>query len=90
MKISTLILSIVSLLLFSGCAQEAYYIDQEFGEAQMESWDKMIAYPAERYADKQPEGLEGIHAEPAMDVYHRSFSKEPTKTNVIKFGIVGE
>lgn len=83
-------LILIVALISTGCAsfEETYYLDREFGKAQMESWDKMIAYPESQYADKQPEGLEGIHAEPAMNVYHRSFSKEPTKTNVIKFGIV--
>ena len=71
-----------------GCApfEETYYIDREFGHAQMHSWDKLIAHPDYRYADNQPEGLEGINAEAAMDVYYRSFTKEPTKTNVIQFG----
>lgn len=83
---------LVATLTLTGCAsfEETYYLDREFGKAQMESWDKMIAYPEPQHIDKQPEGLEGIHAEPAMNVYHRSFSKEPTKTNVIQFGLAGE
>lgn len=87
MKTLTLIVSVASLLFLAGCAQNAAYVDEEFGQAQMASWEKMIAYPDGLNADKQPEGLEGINAEPAMDVYHRSFAKKPTETNVIKFGI---
>ncbi len=86
------IVALIAAVLCLGCSmtEEAYYLDREYGKAQMESWDKMIAHPDYRYADRQPEGLEGVHAEPAMDVYHRSFSKEPTESDVIQFGIIGE
>ncbi|HKI51622.1 MAG TPA: hypothetical protein VJ995_06080 [Geothermobacteraceae bacterium] len=86
------ILVLVAVFVCSGCAkfEEANFVDQEFGQAQMESWDKMIANPDGRYADKDPEGLDGIHAEPAMSVYNKSFSKEPTAAKIIKFGIVGD
>jgi hypothetical protein len=85
-------LILIAAVTFTGCAsfEEAYVLDREFGKAQMETWDKMIAYPDSKYADKQPEGMEGIHAEPAMGVYHRSYSKEPTATNVIQLGIVDD
>jgi hypothetical protein len=90
MKIWPLILSV--LVLCAGCAaiEEAYVLDREFGRAQMESWDKMIVYPDYRHADQQPAGVEGIHAEAAMEAYHWSFSKRPTETNVIQFGVVGD
>ena len=90
MKWSLLILVVAVTL--AGCAafEETYYLDREYGQAQMASWNKMIANPESKYADKTPEGLEGINAEPAMAVYQRSFSKEPTPTNVIKFGIVND
>ncbi|WP_305041472.1 hypothetical protein [Geoalkalibacter sp.] len=87
-------LIVVALVLAfgAGCAmkEEAYVLDREFGKAQMESWDKMIAYPHAPYAEAQPEGLEGIHAEPAMGVYHKSFAKEPTRREVFQLGIIGK
>jgi hypothetical protein len=81
-----------ALFLLTGCAsfEEAYYLDREFGKAQMESWNKMIAYPDYRYADQEPEGMAGIHGEAAMDIYHRSFDKEPTHTEVFQLGIIGQ
>ena len=86
---------VVILVFITGCAsmremEEAYELDREFGRAQMESWDKMIAYPDSPYSDKIPEGLEGINAEPAMEVYQKSYSKAPTETNVIEFGLIGD
>lgn len=85
-------LIIAAMCFLGGCAatEEAYFVDREFGEAQMKSWDKMIANPDSQNADRQPEGMEGIHAESAMKVYHESFSKKPTETNIIQFGITGE
>ncbi|MDO3378429.1 hypothetical protein [Geoalkalibacter halelectricus] len=87
----TLMMIVLAAALCAGCAtfEEAYYIDREFGQAQMESWNKMIAYPDGRYADREVEGLDGIHAEPAMGVYHRSYSKEPTRGQVFQLGIIG-
>ena len=86
------LLFVVALLFITGCAsmkemEEAYAIDREFGRAQMESWDKMIAYPDSPYSDKTPEGLAGINAEPAMGVYQNSYAKEPTKSTIIEFGL---
>lgn len=87
-----LIVAALALACCAGCAmkEEAYYLDREFGKAQMESWDKLIAHPDYRYADREPEGLEGIHAEPAMGVYHKSFAKEPTRREVFQLGIIGK
>lgn len=74
----------------AGCAtlEETYYLDREFGKAQMESWNKMIAYPDDRYSDQKPDGMAGIHGEAAMDVYHRSFDREPTRNDVLQLGII--
>ncbi len=83
---------LIFLVVCSGCAatEETRYLDREFGKAQLESWDKMIVLPDQRFADKQPEGMQGINAEAAMDVYHRSFSKAPKETNIIQFGVVDD
>jgi len=85
-------LILAALIACAGCStlEEAYFLDREYGQAQMASWDKMIANPDARNAENEPTGMEGIHAEPAMRVYHKSFSKEPTKTDVIKLGLVNE
>lgn len=87
MKKYTLVL--LSALLLSGCAsmQEAYYIDEEFGQLSQASWDMMIAYPDYRYADRETEGIDGITAEEIMNVYNQTFAEKPTKTEVIEFGI---
>jgi len=85
-------LILAAVIACAGCStmEEAYFLDREYGQAQMASWEKMIVNPHPQHAESLPEGMEGIHAEPAMRVYHKSFSKEPTKTDVIKFGIVNE
>lgn len=82
----------LSVLLCAGCTtlEETYYLDREFGKAQMESWSKMIAYPDDRYSDQAPEGMAGIHGEAAMDVYHRSIDREPTRNDVLQLGIINQ
>ena len=86
------LLVLLASVILGGCAsfEEAYILDREYGQAQMHSWDSMIADPASTQADKQPDGLEGINAEAAMRVYDKAFTREPTRSNIIKFGIVGE
>lgn len=87
-----LVTALVAALLVSGCAvmEEAYHLDREFGKAQLASWEQIVAYPQGLHADKIPQGQQGINAEAGMKVYHRSFSVEPTKTEIIKLGIAGK
>jgi hypothetical protein len=87
MKFTTIAVSLS--LLLAGCAslEEAYYIDREFGQAQMASWDSQVAYPDNRYADKAPEGVPGITAEEIMSVHNRTFTKEPQQVNIFQLDI---
>jgi len=72
-----IILAIIGVMLLGGCGifNEAYVLDNEFGVATRASFDNQIAYPDYRYAGVNPEGLEGINAEGAMDVYNKSFAE---------------
>lgn len=80
---------ITALALLGGCAsfEEAYYVDREFGNAQMASWDTLVAYPDYRYASQVPEGIAGITSEEIMGVYNDTFSKAPEKVEVFEFDI---
>lgn len=79
----------VAMVLLSGCAslEEAYYVDREFGKAQMASWDSQVAYPDYRYASRVPEGIAGITSEEIMGVYNNTFAKEPQNVDVFQFEI---
>jgi hypothetical protein len=87
MKFTTIAVSLS--LLLAGCAsmEEAYYIDREFGQAQMASWDNQVVYPDYRYVDRIPEGTAGITAEEVMSVYNRTFAKEPQQVNIFQLDI---
>jgi hypothetical protein len=70
----------LTLLLFAavvltGCAHEAYYTDNEYGVASMDAYDRMIVHKDYAHADKTVDGMEGIHAESTMQLYHDSFSE---------------
>jgi hypothetical protein len=79
----------MAMVLLAGCAslEEAYYVDREFGQAQMASWDSQVAYPDYRFAAKTPQNIDGITAEEIMNVYNKTFAKEPTQTEVFQFEI---
>jgi hypothetical protein len=92
----TTVLLIAASVLFAGCAsmEEAYYVDQEFGQASQETWDMQVAYPDYRYVYdqegnmKNPEGMDGIAAEEAMDVLTRAYGEKAEKTDVLQFDLV--
>jgi hypothetical protein len=66
----------MTLLIFSGCAQEAAYVDYEFGKAHNDAIDQQIAYKTPTNANTAPEGMAGIHSEKIMDTYQYSFDRE--------------
>jgi len=70
-----LTLLFVASTLLTGCAQEAYYADREYGVATMDAVDRQIVYKDYAYADKAVEGMDGLHAEPTMELYHNSFGE---------------
>ncbi|MDW7711809.1 MAG: hypothetical protein SCH98_15190 [Deferrisomatales bacterium] len=86
-----------AFLVGAGCAHvdhpafhQAYYVDQEYGQAQQHSWDLQVAYPDYRYADRTPEGLEGVNAEGVMGVHNQTFSEKPAQAPVMTLGVLGE
>jgi len=66
----------------TGCAHEAYYADNEYGVASMDAYDQMIVHKDYMHADKPADGMEGIHAEPTMKMYHGSFGEGFTQSTV--------
>ncbi len=68
------VLIIACGMLLGGCAREAIYVDHEFGMAQNDAFDRQVVHKDYKYADKEVEGMAGIHAEPIMETYHETFS----------------
>lgn len=68
--------TLTMLLILTGCAQEAAYVDYEFGMAQNDAIDQQIAYKDPVNANTTPEGMAGIHSEKIMDTYQYSFDRE--------------
>ena len=64
-----LILIFVATIFMTGCAQEAYYADQEYGIASMDAYDQQIVHKDYVHADKDVNGMEGLHAEPTMEMF---------------------
>ena len=77
-----LILIFVATIFTTGCAQEAYYADQEYGIASMDAYNQQIVHKDYVHADKDVNGMEGLHAEPTMEMYHDSFGQGFTDLDV--------
>ena len=77
-----LFMFLTSGLILVGCAAETPYIDHEFGTATRNAFDRQIVHQDYRYADKQVEGLPGIHSEKVMQTYHNTFSESFTQENI--------
>ena len=77
-----LILIFVATIFMTGCAQEAYYADQEYGIASMDAYGQQIVHKDYVHADKSVNGMEGLHAEPTMEMYHGSFGEGFTQRDV--------
>ena len=73
MKYLTLLF--VAAVVLTGCAHEAHYADNEYGVATMDAYDRMIVHKDYVHADKTTDGMEGIHAESTMELYHESFGE---------------
>jgi hypothetical protein len=69
-------------VVLTGCAHEASYADNEYGLASMDAYDRMIVHKDYVHADKTVDGMEGIHAEPTMEMYHSSFGEGFTQDTV--------
>jgi len=77
-----LILIFAVTIFMTGCAQEAYYADQEHGIASMDAYNQQIVHKDYVHADKDVNGMEGLHAEPTMQMYHESFGEGFTQGDV--------
>lgn len=76
----------VAAIFLSGCAQEAYYADQEYGLATMDAFDQQIVHKDYKHADKSVDGMDGLHSEPTMEMYHDSFGEGFTVGDVGSVG----
>ena len=72
----------VASVLMTGCAQEAYYADNEYGMASMDAYDRMIVHKDYVYANKTADDMDGIHAEPTMELYQSSFGEGFTQETI--------
>jgi len=77
-----LLVFLTGLILLAGCSP-ACNVDQEFGKTTQKSLDQQVAYPDYRYANKTPEGMEGIDAEVEMEVLNKTFAEKPQKTQKV-------
>lgn len=67
---------ITTLFFLAGCAQEASYVDYEFGKAQNDAFDQQVAFKNPESSSTTPTGMAGIHSEKIMDTYQYSFDKD--------------
>lgn len=79
MRMITLTAIIGLSLLMTACVSEAPYVDHEFGMATKDAFDRHIVHKDYAHAGKPVEGLAGIHAEPVMNTYQKTFSEGFTK-----------
>ena len=70
-----LTLFFIAIVVLTGCAHEAHYADNEYGMASMDAYDQMIVHKDYVYADKTTDDMDGIHAEPTMELYQSSFGE---------------
>lgn len=77
-----LTLFIIAAAVLAGCAQEAYYADREFGMATIDAFDQQIVNKDYVHASKTSESMDGIHAEPIMEMYHGSFGDGFTQESI--------
>lgn len=80
MKYLTLLFVVAAIL--PGCAHEANYADNEHGVASMDAFDRQIVHKDYAHADKTVDGMDGLHAEPTMELYHSSFGEGFTQETV--------
>ena len=76
------ILISLTLIFLSWCANEAYYSDREYGLATTDAFDRQILHKDYAHANKPVEGMDGIHAEPTMEMYHESFGQGFTQESI--------
>ena len=70
-----LALLFLTAAVLAGCAQEAYYTDREYGIASRDAFDQQVVNKDYVHASKTSDSMEGLHAEPIMEMYHDSFGE---------------
>ncbi|HXV21366.1 MAG TPA: hypothetical protein VD811_10315 [Desulfuromonadales bacterium] len=87
-----LIFALMAIALLAGCAtlEEAYYVDREWGQGQLASWDKQVANPNYKYVGQAPTGMEGVNAEEVMGIYNRTFAEKPAETEIFELGLTSQ
>lgn len=88
-----IVLALIAVTALAGCTifNEAYMLDQEYGDASNAAFESQIAHPDYRYANVVPEGMEGVNAEGTMDIYNKSFQEEPSKgIDPFVFGVASD
>lgn len=81
MKTVTVGLLMIVLSLAGGCAPYAT-LDRHFGETTQASLDKQVAYPTAPSVQKLPKGMAGINAAEVMEVFNKTYTEKPQKTDV--------
>ena len=77
-----LTISLIALAFLTGCAQEAYYADHEYGVATRDAFDQQIVNKDYIHAGKTTDSMDGLHAEKTMELYHNSFGEGFTQESV--------
>jgi hypothetical protein len=70
-----------------GPVSDNHYADREFGQAQMATWDRIIAHPEPANAESVPTGLSGVAAEEIMTVRTKAYAEKSTKAEVFELGV---
>jgi hypothetical protein len=77
-----LALLFLTAAVLAGCAQEAYYADREYGIATKDAFDQQVVNKDYVHAGKTSDSMDGLHAEPIMEMYHDSFGEGFTQESV--------
>lgn len=78
----------VSILLAGCCVTPD--VDREHGMATMNSFAAQIAFPEGLNANKNPQGMPGIHSEAIMEAYHSTFNAtQQAQQNVFELDLTG-
>jgi hypothetical protein len=77
-----LALLFLTAAVLAGCAQEAYYADREYGIATRDAFDQQVVNKDYVHTGKTSDSMDGLHAEPIMEMYHDSFGEGFTQESV--------
>ena len=75
-------LLLITAAVLTGCAQEAYYADREYGIATRDAFDQQVVNKDYIHAGKTSDSMDGLHAEKTMEMYHNSFGQGFTQESI--------